>query len=149
MNIRWTVVRAAEEFHRTPKTIHEGIRTNHIQPGPDGKYATFDIFLACSEFAALERQAKEAKLRQVIDEAEIAKLKRGEQEGRLVPLQSLIDWHLDLLTQIVSFVRHSKLPEESKQQLIRQMTEYEYPRYEAGEKGGGRNHDGTGKADHY
>ena len=126
LRFRWTISMAASELHVDPKRLRQGMREGNIEPGPDGKYSTHQIFLAASDFARLEQQAKEAKLRQVIDEAEMAKLKRGEQEGRLVPLQSLVNWHLDLLTEIVSFVRHSKLPEEGKQQLIRQVTEYEY-----------------------
>jgi hypothetical protein len=126
MTIRWTVARACEEFHKTARLIREGLRANHIEPGPDGKFSSLEIATACFELPALEKQAKEAKLQQVIDDAARAKLKREVEEGQMAPIKALIDWHLDIITQVVQFIRHSSMTDAEKKQLVTMVTEYEY-----------------------
>jgi hypothetical protein len=83
LRFRWTVAMASKEFHKSPRDIHTGLREAAIEPGPDGLYSTRDITLACFSLPALEKRAKEARLEQQIAEANIAKLKQAENEGRL------------------------------------------------------------------
>jgi hypothetical protein len=126
MTIRWTVARACEEFHKTARIIREGLRANNIEPGPDGKFSSLDVALACFELPALEKKAREAKLRQQIAEADLQQMRRDVEEGKLAPIQTLVDAHLDIITQVVQFVRHSSMTEAEKKQLITMVTEYEY-----------------------
>src|SRR5215472_2565133 len=83
-SFRWTSQMAGEEFRRDHRAIRKRLRELNIRPGPDGKFSTYDMLRAVNPLTQLEREAKEAKLHQQIDEAEVAKLEREQVAGRLV-----------------------------------------------------------------
>ena len=126
--IRWSLHRAESEFGRAVRTIRTGLQAAGISPGKDGKYSTREIATALFGFGTLERRAREAKMQRIIDEAEIAKIERDESRGRLIPLQMLKDYAADIFTQTVTFIRHSKLSDAEKRQLIEQLRATEFVR---------------------
>ena len=122
--IRWTIHKAEIEFGRAPKTIKSGLQAAGISPGRDGKYSTREIAEALFGFGTLERRAKEAKMQQQIDEARLARNKLLQQENILAPLAIMKFCLADMLTQTVSFIRHSSLTAQEKEQLVAQLREF-------------------------
>ena len=124
--IRWSAWRAQTEFKVHCNKIKTGLKLNGVKGGPDGKYSTYEIAHAIFGFNGLEKRAKEAKFQRIIDEAETAKLKREHERGKLAPVSTLKESLLDVLTQIVQYIRHSRLTEEEKKFLVRNITEFQY-----------------------
>src|SRR5437870_4042986 len=68
---RWTKGRAAIEFGADVSKIRKGLAHHQIEPGPDGRYSTAQMFLAIyGNPNSIERRAREARFQQIIDEAE-------------------------------------------------------------------------------
>src|SRR5690242_6291855 len=125
--IRWTVFLASQEFHKTGNRIREGLRAHGIEAGNDEKYSSQQIARASFDHDALEASAKKAKWQQQIDEAEEAKMRRAELSGSLVPIGAVREWTSDILTRVVSVIRHSPLSEQSKDQILYDLREHTVP----------------------
>jgi len=126
--LRLSVFQVTTETRINGNKIKEGLKANGIAPGADGKYSFKDMVIALTTPSGLETKAKHAKLQRIIDEAEIAKIERDVQRGKLLPLQLLKDYAADVFTQTVTFIRHSELSDSKKRQLIEQLrnTEFEF-----------------------
>jgi hypothetical protein len=124
--IRWSAWRAQTEFQVNANKIKTGLKLNGVKPGPDGKFSTYQVAHAIFGFNGLEKRAKEAKFRRVIDEAETAKLERDAIRGRLAPVQTMKEALADILTQTVQYIRHSNLTDVDKKFLVRNITEFQY-----------------------
>ena len=124
--VRLSVHQVWLETRITGDKIREGIKRNGISAGRDGKYSLKDMMTALATPSGLETQAKQAKLRRIIDEAEIAKIERDTSRGRLASLEFLKDYVADIFAQTVTFIRHSKLSDSEKRQLIEQLRATEF-----------------------
>jgi hypothetical protein len=125
-SVRLSLWGAEMETGISSHKISVGLRHNKIKPRDDGKYSIKDIITALSTPSGLETQAKTAKLQRIIDEAEIAKIEREVQCGKVASLQFLKDYAADIFTQTVTFIRHSKLSDAEKRQLIEQLRATEF-----------------------
>ena len=63
-------------------------------------------------------------MQQQIDEARLARNKLLQQENILAPLAIMKFCLADMLTQTVSFIRHSSLTAQEKEQLVAQLREF-------------------------
>jgi hypothetical protein len=124
--LRLSVFQVSTETRIGGNKIKEGLKANNIAPGKDGRYSLKDMIVALTTPSGLETKAKHAKLQRIIDEAEIARIEREESRGRLIPLQVLKDYAADVFTQTVTFIRHSKLSDAEKRQLIEQLRATEF-----------------------
>ena len=122
--IRWSLHKAEIEFGRAVRTIRSGLQAAGISPGKDGKYSTREIAEALFGFGTLERRAREAKMQQQIDQARLARNKLLQQEKILAPLAIMRFLVADLLAGTVSFIRHSSMTQQEKDQLIAQLREF-------------------------
>jgi len=123
---RWSCWAAAISLGVTTNKVKAGLKALGIHPGTDGHYTTKDIFMALYDNSVLEEKAKTAKFHRIIDEAETAKLKRDAERGKLAPTSSLKDAFIDVMTQVVQHIRHTRLPEAAKKQLVHTITSFEF-----------------------
>lgn len=121
--IRWTVNQVVLEFGVTGNKFTSGCRACGIEAGKDGKYSTREVNEALNGSNGLEKKAKEARWQMQVDEATHAKLKRMEQEKKLVDIAKVEKCFEDLVATYVSFVRRSKLSETDKHTAIKQLNE--------------------------
>jgi hypothetical protein len=122
--IRWSLHKAEVEYGRSVLRIKSGLRAAGISPGADGKYSTREIAEALFGFGTLERRAREAKMNQQIDEARLARSKLLQHEGALLPIAILKFCIADVLTNVVTFIRHSSLTKEESERLVSQLRHY-------------------------
>jgi len=122
--IRWSLHKAEIEFGRSVQRIKSGLRAAGISPGADGKYSTREIVTALFGFGTLERRAREAKMQQQIDEARLARSKLLQHEGLLLPIAKMKFVVSDVLTNVVSFIRHSSLSKQEQERLVAQLREF-------------------------
>lgn len=119
--IRWTIEFAASEFGTRRDRLTAALKAAGIQPGKDGKFGTRQIVEALYESVALEREAKAARHREQIDEAEMTKLNRETQEKRLIEREHVREMLADGLTKIGQIIRQSKLPASDRRQVVEQI----------------------------
>src|SRR5438128_1403599 len=116
-SIRWTTSLASTEFNQGRESITKGLKANGIKPGDDGRYSTAQIADAIFGSAKLEREAREAKYRAQIDDAEMIRNEREIQEGRLVYVNHVRDIIADGLTKAVQIIRMSRLSDKEKREV--------------------------------
>jgi hypothetical protein len=63
-------------------------------------------------------------MNQQIDEARLARSKLLQHEGALLPIAIMKFVVADVLTQVVSFIRHSSLTKEESEQLVAQLRHF-------------------------
>jgi hypothetical protein len=120
--IRWSVWRAAMEFHVTKNKVRAGVVRHGIQPGPDGHYSTPEIFAAMAP-DPLERKANEARWRGIIADAAVKQQKLKEMREGLLDA-GMVRRCFALWTKIlIDKIRHLPLPEREKQQMIVELKE--------------------------
>jgi hypothetical protein len=124
--IRLSVYQVTTETGIAGAKIKEGLKSNGIRAGSDGKYSFRDMMTAMTSRTGLETKARAAKLQRIIDEAEIARIERDTTRGKLVPLQVLKDYAAEVAAQTVTFIRHSELSETKKRQLLEQLRGIEF-----------------------
>ena len=124
--LRLSVFQVQTETGIWGNKIKEGLKANNIAPGADGKYSLKDIITALTTPSGLETKAKHAKLQRIIDEAEIAKIEREVQRGKLASLQLMKDYAADIFVQVVTFINHSRMSDAEKRQLIEQLRATEF-----------------------
>ena len=118
--VRWSINNAAHEFGVSIDRIRRGLKANAITPDANNRYSVRDIFRALSS-GGLEQRAKEAVWQRKIDEAEEAKMRRAELSGSLVSTAAVREWTTDIITRVVSVIRHSKLSDQSKDQILHDL----------------------------
>ena len=121
--IRLTPIMAARELGVSSRALARKLVSNAILPGEDGMFSMRQIFGALNNSSSLERKAKETVWQRKIDEAEEAKMRRAELSGSLVPTAAVREWTTDIMTRVVSVIRHSKLSEQSKDQILHDLRE--------------------------
>jgi hypothetical protein len=126
-SIRWTVGLAATEFGNDRKFITRQLKADNAIPGADGKYSTRQIVDAILGSTKLEREAREARHRQTIDEATQAHNDLELQEGKLCYVSQVRDRVADLFTQAVQTVKHWDVSEQKKKQVIKTLAELTLP----------------------
>lgn len=115
------------ETGRSLNTIRAGLKANNISPGDDGKYSTRDIVTAIlGRSASLKSQADDARHNKAITEAELTKLKFEREKGEWVKIDKVREFLTDYSTQVVQFIRHSKMTAAEKQQLLRNLQEVKF-----------------------
>jgi len=124
-HIRWTINKAATEFRKDARAVRKGLREIDAKLGSDGKYSSDDIAKAIFDLPRMEYLAKQAQFQRQIAEAKIAELKRAEQEGKMVDIKLFRTMALDMLLSLATFIRHTKMSEEEKQQAINSLTAFE------------------------
>lgn len=120
--IRWTIQMAANEFGFDRQFLTKQIKGIGAVPGEDGKFSTRQITEALFGSAKLEREAREAKFRQQIDEAEMSKNERDIQEGRLAYVTQMKEFVTDLTTRFVQMIRQSDLKDAAKKQWVAEIS---------------------------
>jgi hypothetical protein len=86
------VFQAGLELKITANKLKAGLRANGISRGSDGKYSLREIFTALHSPSGLETRAREARLNKIIDEAEVARLRRRREENQLIELAEVVKW---------------------------------------------------------
>ena len=76
--IRWTVELAASEFPINPRTLSKRIKSQSLDPGPDGKWSTGQI---CS---AVFGDYESHRSRKMAADADMAERESLKQQGRLL-----------------------------------------------------------------
>lgn len=112
--IRWTLQFAATEFGRTRAVLTSALKDAAIRAGKDGKFSTREITEALYPSVALEREAKAARHRQQIDEAEITKLSMEVEQKKLISRIDVREMLADGMTKLAQVIRQSKLSDRDK-----------------------------------
>src|SRR5260370_40301986 len=73
-----------------------------------------------------ERQAREAKLQQQIDEAEMTKNERAVQEGQLASVSMMRDWAADIFTRLVQMIKQSRLSVSEQKRWIEELRDTKF-----------------------
>jgi hypothetical protein len=125
--IRWTVHLAASEFGSDRAFITRQLKADNAIPGADGKYSTRQIVDAILGSTKLEREAREARHRQAIDEATQTRNELMLQEGKLCYVAQVRDRCADLFTKAVQIVKHWDVSDQKKKQVIKTLAELTMP----------------------
>jgi hypothetical protein len=125
--VRLSVYQAGLELKITFNKIKAALRANGIAPGEDGKFSLREIFTALQSPNGLETKAKEARLQKIIDEAEVARLKRRREENRLIEWEPVVRWINDMQVTIFTAIRHSLLSKDEQQNLIDSIRQINLP----------------------
>src|SRR5205823_5322294 len=120
--IRWTLTGAATDFRVTANKVRAGLKALDIEPGADGKFSTYDIHRALSDSSGLKARAADARYQKQIDEAQVAHDKVLENKGELIKKSDVTEFLMDAQTVLFQIVRHSKLSEQEKAIMNRQIT---------------------------
>jgi hypothetical protein len=116
--IRWTIEFAASEFDKPRERISLALKNAEERAGKDGKFSTRQIVEALFPSVALEREARAARHRQQIDQAEMTKLERETREGQLMERPDVREGLSDGLTKFAQIIRQSKLKDADRKQLL-------------------------------
>ena len=116
--VRWTIEFAASEFGKPRERVSLALKTAGIRAGKDGTFSTRQIAEALYESAALEREARAAKHREQIDQAEMTRLDRETKEKTLMERPHVREMLSDGLTKIAQIIRQSKLKEEDRKLVL-------------------------------
>lgn len=116
--VRWTIEFAASEFGRTRPLLSAALKEQGIRADKDGKFSTRQIVEALFPSVALEREAKAAKYRQQIDEAEMTKLAMETEQKRLIERAHVRELLADGMTKIAQIIRQLKLPDKDRRVLL-------------------------------
>jgi hypothetical protein len=124
--IRWSLHQASQEFAVTVDRIKRGLKANGVQSDAANTYSTHQIATAIYGFDGLEKQAKEAKMRKQIDEAEMVKNQRELQEGTLIGTAYVKEFLMELKTMTAQGIRHSHLSDKEKRDLLTRFREVKF-----------------------
>lgn len=119
--VRWTIEFAGSEFGKPREKVTLALKNAGEMPGADGKFSTRQIANALFDGTALEREAKSARHRQQIDEAEMIKNDRDVQEGKVALVAHMKEFVADVTTRLVQMIRQSDLKEPTKKQWIAEI----------------------------
>ena len=125
--VRVTAFQAGLELKVNHNKIKVGLKAHGIAAGADGRYSLREIFTALHDLSGLETRAKEARLNKMIDEGEVARLKRRREENRLIEWEPVIRWINDMQVTIFTAIRHSLLSKDEQQNLIDSIRQINLP----------------------
>jgi hypothetical protein len=126
--ISWTINHAILEFGVTGNKVRSGLKAQGAQPSKDGTFSTREIFKALADSSGLKSKAAEARYQEQIDKAQVTRDKVLENKGELIKKSDLMEFLLDATTVLFQIVRHSKLSEQEKALMNRQITELKVER---------------------
>ena len=98
------------------------LKSNGELPGPDGQYSTKQMTRVVFG-GKKEREAKDSRHQMQIDEAAMMKNERDLQEGKLGLISHYGEALADVMTQLVQFVKQSKLSAHEKKDAMKILRE--------------------------
>lgn len=119
--VRWTIEFAGSEFGKPREKVSLALKNAEERPGRDGKFSTRQIINALFESVALEKEARAARHRQQIDEAEQTRLARETDEKKLIERTHVREMLSDGLTKIAQLIRQSKLSEKDRALILNEI----------------------------
>ena len=118
--LRWSVTRAAKEFHVDFKTLTKRLTAAAVSPGDDGRYSTVEI---CRALYLDGGDIDAEKLRKLRLECDLLQLRKDEAENRLLDADKV----LQVWSQAVLIVRGTilalPLPEAQRFAILDAITD--------------------------
>jgi hypothetical protein len=118
--LKLTINSAALEFRVTGNKVRSALKARNID-GVDGKFSIYDVYSALSDSSGLRSKAADSRYQEQIDKAEASRLKLLEAKGELSKTADWREFILDAQTVLFQIVRHSKLSEQEKALMTRQI----------------------------
>lgn len=122
--IRWTIERAASEFGINPRTLSKRLKTSSAIKGSDGMFSTMQI--AAAVFGDYESE----RTRLTKAQADLAELKLGEEERRLIPREAvLFAWEQIIVGFRQKILNLERMTEQEKSDVLADLQQIPVSEY--------------------
>ena len=113
--LRWSVTRAAKEFHVDFKTLTKRLTAAGISPGHDGRYSTLEI---CRALFLDGGDIDAEKLRKVRLECDLLQRKLDEADGRLLDADAVLRCWSQAVLNVRGAVLALPIPEANRHAIL-------------------------------
>lgn len=118
--LRWSVTRAAREFHVDFKTLAKRLTAAAVSPGPDGRYSTLEIARALYlDGGDIDAE----KLRKVRLECDLLQRKLDEADGRLLDADAVLRCWSQAVLNVRGTILALPLPEANRYAILDAITD--------------------------
>ncbi len=127
--LRWSVTRAAKEFHVDFKTLSKRLTAAAISPGADLKYSTLEIARALYlDGGDIDAE----KLRKLRLECDLLQLRKDEAENRLLDADAVLRCWSAAVLNVRGVVLSLPLPEANRHAVLDAITDIPLSTYVRG-----------------
>lgn len=110
----------------TINKIVGALKANGVEVVRDRRYTLKELVAAIRSPSGLKQEAEDARYQKQIDEAQVARDKVLENKGELIRKKDIVEFLSDAQTVLFQIIRHSKLSEQEKALLNRQITDLKW-----------------------